>query len=84
MKIYASGGFAQGRKIRFQFTLDEIRAIAEEAHNNSLKVAAHAYGEEALNNVVEAGADSIEHGLGLTEEIARKVAARQIYYVPTS
>jgi imidazolonepropionase-like amidohydrolase len=83
VKIYASGGFAQGGKVRLQFTPEEIRAIVDEAHRNGLKVAAHAYGEEALTNVVEAGVDSIEHGLGLTPTIAKKISEKGIFYVPT-
>lgn len=83
VKIYASGGFAQGGKVRLQFTTDEIRAIVDEAHRSGLKVAAHAYGEEALNNVIDGGVDSIEHGLGLTPNIAKKIASKRIYYVPT-
>ena len=83
VKIYCSGGFAQGGKVRLQFTPEEIRAIVEEAHTSGLKVAAHAYGEEALANAVEGGVDSIEHGLGLTPKIAQEIKSREIYYVPT-
>lgn len=83
VKIYASGGFAQGGKVRLQFTIDEIKAIVDEAHRSGLKVAAHAYGEEALTNVIEGEVDSIEHGLGLTPNIAKIIASKGIYYVPT-
>jgi imidazolonepropionase-like amidohydrolase len=83
VKIYASGGFAQGGRVRLQFTVEEIKAIADEAHRAGLKVAAHAYGEEALLNAIEGGADSIEHGLGLTDRTANIIAERGIYYVPT-
>ncbi len=83
VKVYASGSFAQGRKVRAQFTVEELKAIVEEAHSAELKVAAHAYGEEAMSNVVEAGVDSIEHGIGLTPEIAKGIKDNGIYYVPT-
>src|SRR5579872_2179493 len=83
IKLYASGGFSQGGHIRTNFTQEEIRAIVEEAHKTGLKVAAHAYGEEALINSIEAGADSIEHGLGLTSKIAKQMSAKGTYYVPT-
>jgi imidazolonepropionase-like amidohydrolase len=83
VKIYASGGFAQGGKVRLQFTSEEIRAITDEAHRAGLKVAAHAYGEEALVNAVEGGADSIEHGLGLTPGVANLISERGICYIPT-
>lgn len=83
VKVYASGSFAQGGRVRRQFTVEELRAIVDEAHAAGLKVAAHAYGEEAISNCVEAGVDSIEHGIGLTEELAAKIKAKGIFYVPT-
>ncbi len=83
VKLYASGGFAQGGKVRLQFTQEELAAIVDEAHRSGLKVAAHAYGEEALTNSIEAGVDSIEHGLGITQRVARKMKERGIFYVPT-
>ena len=83
VKLYASGGFAQGGKVRLQFTIEEIRAIVEESHANGIKVAAHAYGEEALLNAIDGGVDSIEHGLGLTPRVAKVLTEKGIFYVPT-
>lgn len=83
VKIYASGAFSRGAKVRQNFTLDEVRAIVDESHRAGLKVAAHAYGEDALLTVIEAGVDSIEHGLGLTPRTAKAIAEKDIYYVPT-
>lgn len=83
VKFYASGAFSRGGRVRPNFTAEEIRAIVEESHTAGVRVAAHAYGEEALANVVEAGVDSVEHGLGLTPTIARKMARKGTFYVPT-
>ena len=83
VKFYASGAFSRGGRVRPNFTAEEIRAIVEESHRAGLKVAAHAYGEEALASAVEAGVDSVEHGLGLTAAIAREMARKGIFYVPT-
>lgn len=44
-----------------QFTLDEMKAIVDEAHNHGMKVAAHAHGLEGIKAAIIAGADSIEH-----------------------
>lgn len=55
IKVYASGSFAQGGDPRPQLTVEELRAIVDEAHKNGLKVAAHAYGETPLANAIEAG-----------------------------
>ena len=83
VKFYASGAFSRGGKIKLNFTLEEIRAMVDEAHRQGLKVAAHAYGEDAIGNVVEGGVDSIEHGLGLTKALAGEMRKKGIYYVPT-
>ena len=83
IKVYASGNFAQGGKPRVPLTVEELKAIVDEAHNNGIKVAAHAYGETALMNAIEAGVDSIEHGIGLTSEIAAQAKKKGIFYVPT-
>jgi len=83
IKVYASGSFAQGKKARVQLTVEELKAIVGEAHRAGVKVAAHAYSEVALSNVIEAGVDSIEHGIGLTDEIAAQAKKKGIFYVPT-
>jgi imidazolonepropionase-like amidohydrolase len=83
VKVYASGSMSQGTRVRRQFTFDELSAIVEETHSAGMKVASHAYGEDALRNSVEAGVDSIEHGIGLTPEIAKEMAKKGIFYIPT-
>src|SRR5438067_12525814 len=44
------------------FTLDELRAIVDEAHRERHQVASHANALNGVHNSVEAGVDSIEHG----------------------
>ena len=83
IKVYASGGFAAGNRPLPNLTVEELKAIVEEGHRSGVKVTAHAYGEEALNNVIDAGIDSIEHGIGLTEDIAERIRKAGIYYIPT-
>jgi imidazolonepropionase-like amidohydrolase len=65
------------------FTLDELQAIVNEAHREGEKVACHAYGGEGLHNCIDAGVDSIEHGLDLDDESITKMLKQGIYYVPT-
>ena len=55
VKFYASGAFSRGGRIKPNFTNEEIAAIVDEARRLDLKVAAHAYGEEALSNVRRRG-----------------------------
>ncbi|MGP8070705.1 MAG: amidohydrolase family protein [Candidatus Bathyarchaeia archaeon] len=83
VKVYASGSMSQGTNIRPQFTPEELKAIVDEATSVGMKVAAHAYGEEALTNSVKAGVHSIEHGIGLTPEIAQEMQKRGVFYIPT-
>jgi len=44
-----------------QFTLEEMQAIVDEAHNHGMRVAAHAHGLEGIKTAIIAGVDSIEH-----------------------
>src|SRR5947209_12100078 len=44
-----------------QFTFDELKAAAEEAHMAGRKIAAHAHGTQGIKNAILAGIDSIEH-----------------------
>lgn len=61
----------------------EIAAVTKEAHALGMKVAAHAYGGQAIRAAVENGVDSIEHG-SFADEIALKaMKARNVYLVPT-
>lgn len=66
-----------------QLTIEEMRAGVEEAHKAGKKVAAHAYSAEAINNALEAGVDSIEHGSFIDWETAEKIRDQGSYLVPT-
>ena len=68
-----------------QFTLEEMRAAAEEAHKVGRKMAAHAHGSAGILTAVQAGADTIEHGSLLCDspEAMRLMAERGVFLVPT-
>ena len=83
VKVYTSAGWPQNGKVKTQLTVEEISAIVDEGHRAQLKVTAHAVGEDALNNVIEAGVDCIEHGAGLTRAIAERIKEKGIYLCPT-
>ncbi len=83
IKAYSSRSFVGGGKIKDEFTIEELSAISDEAHRASMKAASHAYGETAILNSVEADFDSIEHGLGLTNELAEDMKKKGTFYVPT-
>jgi imidazolonepropionase-like amidohydrolase len=65
------------------FTLDELRAIVDEAHRERHKVASHAVALNGVHNSVEAGVDSIEHGDYIADADLKTMAVRGIFYVPT-
>jgi len=65
------------------FTLDELRAIVDEAHRQRKKVAAHAVARPGLSNALAAGVDSIEHGINLDDKTIEEMFSKGVYYVPT-
>ena len=67
------------------FTLDEMRALCDEAHTQGRKVMCHALGGSGLRLAIEAGVDSIEHGCYLDEdpELIPMMAEREIVFTPT-
>ena len=54
-----------------QYTLEEARAIVEEAHSLGRTVAVHAHGAEGAKIAIRAGADSVEHASLVDEEAIR-------------
>jgi imidazolonepropionase-like amidohydrolase len=68
-----------------QMTLEEMTAIVDEAHRMGRRVAAHAEGLTGTRWAIEAGADTIEHGLSLHREPALldTMADRGVVLVPT-
>jgi len=64
-------------------SMDEMRAIVEEAHLYRLKVAAHATSDVAVRRAVEAGVDSIEHGYQVSDETLKLMKEKGVALVPT-
>jgi len=65
------------------FTAEEFHAIVDETHRQHHKVAAHAMGLEGVHSALVAGADSIEHGVYISDEDLQTMATHGIWYVPT-
>jgi imidazolonepropionase-like amidohydrolase len=63
IKICATGGvFSLGDAVGAQqLSLEEMKAIADEAHMLGMKVAAHAHGDDGIHDAILAGIDTIEH-----------------------
>ena len=67
----------------FFYTEEDIRAASEEAHRAGLAVAVHVYGGPAADNVINGGADSIEHGWNLSDDQLRLMKQKGTYLVGT-
>lgn len=63
IKTCSTGGvLSKGTKVGSpQYSVEELRALVEEAHSRGLRVVSHAHGAEGIRNALEAGADTIEH-----------------------
>ena len=85
IKIMPSGGIAStGDDPRQQLmTMDEMKVTVETAHALGMKVAAHIYPAQAIENAVRAGVDSVEHGSFATEQTFALMKQHGTYLVPT-
>jgi imidazolonepropionase-like amidohydrolase len=79
IKVCATGGvFSRNTEPgQQQLSEAELRAIAEEAHQWGLKVAAHAHGAAGIKAAVRAGIDTIEHASLVDDEGIRLAATRK-------
>ncbi|RYD66555.1 MAG: amidohydrolase family protein, partial [Sphingomonadales bacterium] len=79
IKICATGGvFSRNTEPgQQQLSEDEMRAIADEAHQWGLKVAAHAHGAAGIKAAIRAGIDTIEHASLVDDEGIKLAAARK-------
>ena len=64
-------------------TLEEIRAITDEAHGWGRRVACHAYNGIGLRRALDGGCDSIEHGLELNDADVAQMVKQGTWYCPT-
>ena len=85
VKVATTGGIGspRGEADTPQFTLEELKAIVDEAHRVGKPVLAHAHGGEGLKMCIEAGVDSIEHAALAEDEDLRLMAEKGIWLVPT-
>jgi imidazolonepropionase-like amidohydrolase len=64
-------------------TIEELKAIVDEAHGWGKKVACHAYNGIGLQRGLDGGCDSIEHGLDMTDAQIAQMARQGTWYCPT-
>jgi imidazolonepropionase-like amidohydrolase len=87
IKFYATNEFTfapDGKMvIPPTFTMEEVQAFVEEAHDKGHKVSCHAFGGKGLHNCLAAGVDTVEHGVQLSDDDIQQFKAKGIYLVPT-
>jgi imidazolonepropionase-like amidohydrolase len=64
-------------------TVEELKAIVDEAHGWGKKVACHAYNGIGLQRALDGGCDSIEHGLQITDAQIAQMVKQGTWYCPT-
>ncbi|MBV9354388.1 MAG: amidohydrolase family protein [Chloroflexi bacterium] len=85
IKVYLSGAVDSpaDRVDSTQFSLEELRAIVEEATAANIYVAGHAYTSRAINRGLECGVRSIEHGNLMDASSIPLFKRSGAFYVPT-
>jgi len=80
-----TGGAASkgANMLRAAFSAEDLRIIMEEAHELERRVVVHCHGGPGARFAVEAGADTIEHGVYFTRDDLALLAARGVPLVIT-
>jgi imidazolonepropionase-like amidohydrolase len=84
IKTCSTGGvFSKGTAVgAAQTTVEELRAIVDEAHMRGIRVASHAHGTQGIKNAIEAGVDTIDHASFLDDDDIEMGKQRGVYFVP--
>ncbi len=85
IKLVATTGVATPSASILEPTLsrEEIVAATRRASDAGVRVMVHTWGGPSLDWALEAGAASVEHGIYLTPEQARRLADASVTFVPT-
>jgi imidazolonepropionase-like amidohydrolase len=89
IKIFADGEVVsqlesdRAKPGQWKFTVEEIKAAVETAEAAGTYVMAHTYSPRAIQNCLNAGVRSIEHGNLMDAETAALMSKKGVYYVPT-
>ena len=85
IKVMCSGGvLTTNTSPEFaQFNKKELKTIVHEACANDMKVSAHCHSLKGMNNCIDAGFSSIEHGTFIDKKTACKMVKKNVSLVPT-
>jgi len=59
-------------------SLEELKAVVDEAHRRGMFVASHTYGGDGLKWAIEAGVDDIRHALAATDEDIKMILQKNL------
>jgi imidazolonepropionase-like amidohydrolase len=86
IKLLVSGiiNFKEGRVTAPpQLPIAEVAALVEAARRHGRQTLAHASGADGVENAIEGGVTTVEHGFFITEDQLSRMRDRQIAWVPT-
>jgi len=86
LKVFVSGGVvfpSEAHSTIYEYSVEELRAIVEEAQGRGTYVMAHAYTDPAVGRCLIAGVRSIEHANFVSEETVALMAQSGAYLDPT-
>ncbi len=85
IKVMCSGGvLTTNTSPEFpQFNKKELKTIVCEASASDMKVSAHCHSLRGMNNCIDAGFSSIEHGTFIDKKTACKMVKKNVSLVPT-
>jgi imidazolonepropionase-like amidohydrolase len=86
IKVFVSGGVvfpSEAHPTIYEYSLEELRAIVEEAKGRGTYVMAHVYTDEGVRRCLLAGVRSIEHANFVSEETVAMMARHRAYLDPT-
>ncbi|GAQ00472.1 metal-dependent hydrolase family protein [Companilactobacillus pabuli] len=85
IKVMATGGVMSStdQVDDTELTENEIHVAVQEAHTKHMTVASHAQGNNGIQISLDAGVDSIEHGIYVDEKQADFMREHNVFLVPT-
>lgn len=73
-----------GKETAAQFSFEEIEDLVDRIGKKNKKLMVHANGHSPVQEAVDAGCHSIEHGFFMGEENLKRMADKQTFWVPTA
>jgi imidazolonepropionase-like amidohydrolase len=82
VKIHTTGRFyfkPSGEMVNQALpSLDELRAVVDEAHRRGMFIASHTYGGDGLKWAIEAGVDDIQHATAADDEDIKMLVQKRL------